>query len=315
MVGLLGSLAVIALLGGGTAHAAPVLVGEWLVADPDANAIYRLDPNGGTPVVISEGGLFRQPTGVAIDAEARIWVADPELNAILRVDAADGSQTVVSSGGDFRWPMGVAVDGSGDLIVTDPDADAVFRVDPSTGQQTLELTAADAGVLYASGVTVEASSDPVLADPDAAALRRWDSGTSMGSTVSAGGSFLWPSDVTRDDQDDLLVTDPDANAFFRVDPVAGSQSLEGPAGAFLYPTGIAYVPEPGGVALVAGAVVLVGLDRRRRSRRDAPSSSPSARHDVAVGAPHVGAGRIAPSHEPALDASSGWTPRDRRGSA
>jgi sugar lactone lactonase YvrE len=268
MVRAIHALPLILLLGPGPVQAVQLLAGDWVVADPDANAIYRVDPDSGGAIVISQDGLFRQPTGVAIDAARRVLVADPEANAIFRVDAATGAQSVVSSGGQFRWPTGVAVDALGDLLVADPDADAVFRVDPSTGQQTPDTAAADTGVLYGAGLTVEGSGDYVLVDPDSASLRRWDPDAETGAPVSAGRLLRWPSDATVDDLGDLLVADPDANAFRRVDPGSGAQTQEGPADVFLYPTGIAFVPEPSGWAsLLSGAAALVALARRRRPGR------------------------------------------------
>jgi len=44
---------------------AVVLVeGDWVVVDPDANAIYRIDPATFDVEEISSGGDFRFPTGV-----------------------------------------------------------------------------------------------------------------------------------------------------------------------------------------------------------------------------------------------------------
>src|SRR5207247_2000779 len=73
----------------------------------------RVDPTTGAQTVVSSGGNFVTPVGIAIAANGDILVAD--LNAlggpggVIRVDPTTGAQTVVSSGGPFRNPPGRAV--------------------------------------------------------------------------------------------------------------------------------------------------------------------------------------------------------------
>jgi MYXO-CTERM domain-containing protein len=249
------------------AHAVELQVGDWVVADPDANTVYRVDPDTGDKTPISQDGLFRYPSGVALDALGRVLVADPDANAVFRVDPETGAQSVVSSGASFRFPTGIAVDQDDFLLVADPDADAVFRVHPVTGVQTLDTLAADTGAIFATGAIVEASGHYALADPDFPALLRWDPDLAAATTVSSADQFEFPTDVTADDDGDLLVADPAANGFVRVDPISGIQTPVGPADAFLYPTGIAFVPEPGAPwQLGTGLLALAGLARRSRRR-------------------------------------------------
>jgi hypothetical protein len=126
--------------------------GEVFVADPDAGpgstgAIVRVDPVNGAQTVVSSGGQFQNPVGVAIGPNGELFVADADAlggsGAVFRVDPASGEQQVISSGGMFEEPTGIDANCC-TIAVADPDSDPsdpsagdgrVIYVNPESGQQ------------------------------------------------------------------------------------------------------------------------------------------------------------------------------------
>src|SRR6266540_1747499 len=102
-------------------------------------------PATGAQTVVSSGGFFSGPTGIALAPNGDLLVVDVDAfggsGGVIRVDPATGAQTVVSSGGFFVDPVEIALAGNGDLLVTDYNAfgggGGVIRVDPVTGAQTV----------------------------------------------------------------------------------------------------------------------------------------------------------------------------------
>src|SRR5262249_36277144 len=113
--------------------AATLNTGDIVVADPDAfglaGGIIRVDPATGAQTLISSGGLFVDPTGIAITANGDIIVVD-RARRVIRVDPMTGTQNLISSDGRFVDPFRIAIDANGDMFVADVGARAIIRVDP-----------------------------------------------------------------------------------------------------------------------------------------------------------------------------------------
>jgi len=239
--------------------------GDWIVADPDANAVYRVDPGTFEAVEISSGGRFRYPSGVAY-VSGYVIVADPDANAVFRVNPLSGSQTIVSSNGLFRYPTGVGIADNGDLLVADPVAGAVFRVDPSDGSQSLEY-ASDA-VAFGTDVVGQAGTLLFVVDPDSNVVWQADSSIPAEEDFSNNGFFRYPTGASQELMGDLLVADPVADSIIRVNMGSGVQTPELEGTGFLYPSDIEFVPEPASIVLVgAGVALLAMLGRQRRARQ------------------------------------------------
>ena len=79
-----------------------------------------------------------QSTGIALDAQGRIYVADSENNRIVRIDDIAGGAwtTFGGSGGGpatFHVPWGIAVDARGRIYVADSENDRIVRIDDMSG--------------------------------------------------------------------------------------------------------------------------------------------------------------------------------------
>src|SRR5439155_24073131 len=85
---------------------------EIFVSDRDAlggnGAVIRLDRVTGVQTVISAGGNFIDPNGLALGADGFLMVSDAR-RGILRVNPLTGSPTILSSGGLFANPAGITV--------------------------------------------------------------------------------------------------------------------------------------------------------------------------------------------------------------
>ncbi len=128
--------------------------GNLLIADQGNNRLRKVAPDG-TISTVAGNGIFgfsgdggpataasmRSPCGVAVDADANVYIADRGNNRI-RIMAPDGTiSTVVSTGAGFagdggpaiaarlNFPSGVAVDGAGNLFVADTGNQRIRRVD------------------------------------------------------------------------------------------------------------------------------------------------------------------------------------------
>ena len=106
--------------------------------------LVRIQPAGGSQALISQGGLFRYPLGVALDSAGRIVFAnecgDPGLARVV----SDVSQSVLTTNNPtdvLVTPERLALNPAGDFLVSDwslGDGDGgIVRVDAETGAQRL----------------------------------------------------------------------------------------------------------------------------------------------------------------------------------
>jgi sugar lactone lactonase YvrE len=112
-----------------------------------AGALVRIERSTGGQTVLSEGGLFQSPFGVAVEPGGRILLANEGLSAttgIVAVDPVTGGQSVVTQNtltDVFRIPERIALAPDGQLLVTDYElADrygGIVRVAPGDGAQAI----------------------------------------------------------------------------------------------------------------------------------------------------------------------------------
>jgi Ca2+-binding RTX toxin-like protein len=221
---------------------------------------------------ISSPGLFKDPTGVALDRQGRLLVADPEAfggsGGVIRVDPSTGQQTglssnAISSQGLFKDPVGIAVTASGSLLVADPGASggrgAVIAVDPANGQQSLvsdNLVSSPGLFANPSGIAVERDGTILVADPDSPAPASGTDGAIIAvdpvtgaqrlvtnNDASQADLFGDPLGIAIETPGTLLVANasptPAANGVVLVNRSSGQQYGLATEGMFTTPTGIA----------------------------------------------------------------------------
>ncbi len=120
--------------------AVTINAGDILVADNGSPRVIRVDPVSGAQTLVSSGGLFVAPIGLALEASGDILVTTPGTSrGVIHVNPINGAQTPVSTGGLFANPIGLAIEASGNILVSDQTTlinGAVIRVTPVGGAQT-----------------------------------------------------------------------------------------------------------------------------------------------------------------------------------
>ena len=134
------------------------------------SALLRVDQKSGRMTVISSGGYFRVPLGVAIGDKGDLFVVNiASASMILRVSPHNGRQTLISSGGNLHRPQSLAVSGD-DIFVTDVadpygnfGVGRVIHINARTGRQTIVT---EGGWLIGPvGIAVQSNGWLVIADP------------------------------------------------------------------------------------------------------------------------------------------------------
>jgi DNA-binding beta-propeller fold protein YncE len=225
-------------------------------------ALIRVDPLTGRQSLLSSGGSFFDPTGVAVGHGGQLWVVDSRApdndGAVIRVDPATGAQSVVSTSDELDVPFGIAVRPDGRLVVTNrmtpgpllPNClplGKLVRVDPIGGAQALLAQAGSLG--WPLGLAALGNGSTVVANECALAGGLVRVNASGGqSVVTPNGNrdvLVTPERVAVDPGGSLLVSDyalgGGDGGVARVDPRTGAQSLVSAHPLFDHPLGIAAV--------------------------------------------------------------------------
>jgi DNA-binding beta-propeller fold protein YncE len=135
------------------------------ILDAGSARILRLDLSTNVAATVVSNATWSQPSGIAVDANANIFVADTFNHRVLKyVPAVAAPQIIGGQGtatGKFRNPRGLAVDAAGNLFVADSgnqrvqvfDSNAAFIAEigsASTFGSIRGLAFDNAGNLYVS---------------------------------------------------------------------------------------------------------------------------------------------------------------------
>jgi len=287
--------------------------GDIVVADRDADpaglgglpgAIFKVDPDSGALSVLATSPLFRNPSGVAIDARGRVVVADageayPQGKggeAIFRF-VPGGAPEVLATSSLFEDPFGVAVDAQGGVLVADPAADpfgsgpsgdfgAIFRFVPGSAPGVLATSSLfrhPRGVAFdARGrvVVADSDSDPTAMGGSPGAIFRFRQGAAP-AVLAAGSPFVDPRDVAIDARGRLVVADANANPHSTPNNGAIFRFAPGSLPSFLTTSSIFLNPE--GIEIdFQGRVVVAD---RKKILRFAPGDPPARLSEVGLRLP------------------------------
>jgi len=178
-------------------------------------AIVEVQPVSGQIQILSAGGSFGYPLGVAVATSGQLLVLNiSSSRQILRVNPLTGAQRVVTQGGLLKNPQALAISGN-DLYVTDvatPDGNfgigRVIHVDALSGAQS--VVAEGCYLVGPVGIAVDAQGQLIVGDPY----------------------------TKNSDSPDLY-----DGGFVRIDPATGHQTLlTRGEGSFVNPRGVAIVP-------------------------------------------------------------------------
>ncbi len=252
--------------------------GQIFVADPNLGSILpaftgpggvlRIDPVTGAQTVVSTGGSFNGPTGIAIEADGSLVTTQvnsvSNSTVVIRVDPLTGTQTPVfqPAGGFNGFDIAVGADGS--LVVANWSTPAVFRINPVTGVQTTITTGGS--LFQPKNLAIEADGDILVATGILGAVTRIDPVSGVQTVVTPGSSGTAGSDgIAVESSGDILLAGyrPTGGSsilgIFRVDPITGAEAVVSSGGLFS-----SFGLRPKGIALEADGSILVtafgGLD-------------------------------------------------------
>jgi sugar lactone lactonase YvrE len=254
--------------------------GNIFVADTWNHTIRKVTPDGSVSTLAGSAGSsgfndgigasarFRNPFGVAADAEGNIFVADSGNHRIRKIRSDRTVSTIAGSGApdtkdgfgtgsSFLSPLSVAVDPTGTVYVAE-NTNHVIRKISTEGQVTTlagsvrvsgssDGAGAQARFNAPRGLAVNASGDVFVSDNQNRTIRCITSSGkvttlagragSVGSQngIGAEASFYSPLDIAVDKAGDLLVADD--NALRKIDRNGVVTTIAGLAGFAGYQSG------------------------------------------------------------------------------
>jgi DNA-binding beta-propeller fold protein YncE len=268
--------------------------GSLVVADlgvPNARdgAIIRVDPLTGVQSLVSSGGEFYDPAGIAVAPNGQLYVVDNRApdndGAVIKVDPQTGEQRLVTVRSDLPGfdkldlPFGIAIESDGDLIVSNrvsgdqipsncQPLGKVVRVDRLTGLQ--QELANSGSIAWPLGVAVAPDGGILVPNecPQSGGIIRVNPLTGNQVEITPNGDqdvLETPERIAFDPAGGLLVSDfnlgPDRDGgIVRVDPQSGGQTLVRAGDLFNHPLGIAAVVNraPSAALRLDRAVVAAG---------------------------------------------------------
>lgn len=144
-----------------------------MIADPDAfggaGGLIAVDPQSGEQSVVSSGGHFVEPTGLAMADDGTIFVADLGAfgggGGLIAVESTTGVQRILADPSPvFSRPMGIAVAPNHDVLVAYLDQSQIVRVDPGVGSH--QLIAGATEFFTPSDLTLDPEGRIVVAEAD-----------------------------------------------------------------------------------------------------------------------------------------------------
>jgi hypothetical protein len=287
------------------------MLGTSTIYALSGSSVVEVDTATGNERVVSSGGGFVAPSGIAVDGAGRVFVLDKGAlggaGAVFEVDPSTGLQSVVTSGGfssgSFLTEMEISP--GGDLIVMDTRTNYVseiWGVNTTTGVQTyLSPGYGNNGVLYTgTGLGVAPNGDIYGSSGthNSTYVLKIDAVT--GETTTVGSNILlygatWSGELGGTD----LVIRDDGTGFMTGSDIGFPGGPQGGVhGVFVW-DGVAHtnpdwsafstgrfseiqiaplpVPEPAVPVLVGFGLVVIGMRaaRRRRGRFSDPAGRPT----------------------------------------
>jgi DNA-binding beta-propeller fold protein YncE len=208
--------------------------------------LIQVNPATGAQTVLSTGGVFSEPIGLALAPNGKLLVADDEAfgdmtGGVIEVNPKTGAQRVISSNAIstldlFEDPYDVAVNRKGRILVADLSG-AVLSVTAGGQQSLVSNDAISTTDLFGSpdGIMFDRDGKNAIAlDDDLPGLVGVNTATGQQSLISGDASpgpdlFVDPHRAVFDLAGRLIVADYDFDSnkggILRVDRATGAQSL------------------------------------------------------------------------------------------
>jgi DNA-binding beta-propeller fold protein YncE len=224
--------------------------GKLVIADYDADAVFKINPKTGKVSPFAMSGQFHGPTDVTVDPRGNVYAVDPFAGtalqgAIFRV--AGGHAHLVSDGQFFSGgPLGL--DFAHNRIYTeDQDAGpggsgAVMSVKPATGHQRILSSGHHLDGPY--GMTLAPNNKVAyLSDEANNSVVRVKLSTGKQHVVASGGKIDGPTGVALGLDGKLYLANDGDGKILRVNPKSGHVSVLSEGGK-LAPAGEGIMVQP-----------------------------------------------------------------------
>lgn len=228
---LVGALQVVAI---GEMSAAPLQMGDIVIATQAGGSVYQVDPVTGDTTHITTGGLLFAPSHVLVDRQGQIFTAE-RGGRIVKIDPATGAQTLVADGPLFSKPVALDFAGPNRMVVGNYDffeGGKLIDVDLSTGSSSLLTSLSN--LSNVQDVDVDHLGRVIVLDMGhynfgGGQIVRFDPSTDQQTTVSTGGLMFNPSDLLIHPSGNYLVANRINNfttQILQIDPITGNQQVK-----------------------------------------------------------------------------------------
>lgn len=189
------------------------------------------------PPIVTIGGGFNQPTGIAVDDAGNLYVADTGNNAVEEIPIGClSSSCVIAMSGGFNGPKGVVVDDRGNVFVADTGNNAVKEIPAGCTSSSCVILVGN-GLNGPTGIAVDNQGYGYVADTGNNAVKGFQTGGSLSGTL--GGGFIGPTGVAESEFV-LYVADTGNNAVKQMQEICvSSDCVTALGGGFNGPTAVA----------------------------------------------------------------------------
>jgi hypothetical protein len=236
----------------GVGHSGAALnSGDLIVVDfasGGGGSVIIVDPVTGFQTLLSTGGFFVNPFGIAVDATSRIFVADGDAGFLIEVDNTSGLQTIIAA---MPRPISVAVGLGDDLWVADLGGGAappaVYTVNKNTS--VVSLVVSGAPFVTPLDIALNKFATPYVVDRNAGGSGKVFEIPAM-TVISEGQNFIRPHGIAIDqgapffpanEPGGIYVVDVTSDAAIFVDvnlPSPTNQTVQSVGQNFSFPGGI-----------------------------------------------------------------------------
>ena len=191
----------------------------------------------GAQTVVTLGGGFNGPVGIAVDPADNVVFAEVPGNAVQALTASSGYKTVETLGSGFNRPSGVAFDSAGNVVVADAGNNAIKVLQTPAYTNIVTL---GAGFVLPTGVAVNRSNNDVfVADTGNNAVKLLTAASHYQTPTILGSGFSSPTAVAVDASENVFVVDGGHNAVKEILAAGNYSTVRTLATGFNNPVGIA----------------------------------------------------------------------------